>query len=232
MSLQAPGVYVARRIAHGVSMRASCASTQPSYPMPDGAPRVARSDAELVSAMAHGDEGAAAAFYDRHAPTAMALAFRLLRERADAEGVVLEAFMQAWRDAARFDGTRGSPVSWLLTITRTRALDHLRRAGRLAKRTAANVEEVPAELLAAPEQAGHPGFDVEEAEQRQAVKHAVQALPDNQRIVIELAYFAGLSQSEIAERLSEPLGTVKTRARLAMMKLREGLRAFREDARS
>ncbi|MBK8060848.1 MAG: hypothetical protein IPK33_24030 [Gemmatimonadetes bacterium] len=199
--------------------------------MPDGAPRVARSDAELVSAMAHGDEGAAAAFYDRHAPTAMALAFRLLRERADAEGVVLRAFMQAWRDAARFDGTRGSPVSWLLTITRTRALDHLRRAGRLAKRTAANVEEVPAELLAAPNRlatltsTSRKQSSVGRSSTR--CRHSRQ--PTHCHRTRLLRWIVAV---EIAERLSEPLGTVKTRARLAMMKLREGLRAFREDARS
>jgi RNA polymerase sigma-70 factor (ECF subfamily) len=162
----------------------------------------------------------------------MALAFRLVGERVDAESVVLEAFMQAWRDASRFDAARGSVISWLLTIARTRALDFLRTAGRQAKRTPASVDDVPADVLTAPEGAGHPAFDVEYREQQRAVAAALGALPDNQRTAIELAFFEGLSHAEIAERLTEPLGTIKTRIRLGMVKLRDVLRPFYGEAAS
>jgi RNA polymerase sigma-70 factor (ECF subfamily) len=198
--------------------------------MADGAPRTARSDAELVAAMARGDERAATTFYDRHSPTVMALAFRMLRERADADSIVLETFMQAWRDASRFDGSRGSAASWLLTIARTRALDFLRTSGRQAKRIAGTVDELPAESLPASDRAGSPGFDVEQDERQRAVASALGTLPDNQRIPIELAFYEGLSHSEVAERLAEPLGTVKTRIRLGMTKLRDALRPFAEEA--
>lgn len=225
-------VYVGSAIARSPAVHPHQTSTSSSYPMPDVALRPARNDSELVSAMAAGDERAAAAFYDRHASTAMAIAFRLLRERVDAEAVVLEAFMQTWRDAARFDASRGSAVGWLLTITRTRALDHLRASGRESRRTATSLDDVASDQLAAPERSGHPGYDTEQAEQRRAVASAMRTLPDKQRVVIELAYFAGLSQSEIAERLAEPLGTIKTRVRLAMMRLRDALRPFAAESGS
>jgi RNA polymerase sigma-70 factor, ECF subfamily len=185
-------------------------------------------DGAIVIAMARGDEAAAAAFYDRHSSTVLALVFRMVGDRTDAESIVLEAFMQAWRTAARFDPERGSPASWLFTIARTRALDFLRTAKRQARLVPVSVDDVPGESLATPERSGHPAFDVEENERRRAIADALRALPDNQRIAIELAYYEGLSHSEIADRLSEPLGTVKTRVRLGMVKLRDVLRPYAE----
>jgi len=191
--------------------------------MPDARPM--QGDTELVAAMARGDERAAATFYDRHSATVMALALRMVRERADAEAIVLESFMQAWRDAARFDASRGSPASWLLTISRTRALDFLRTAGRQAKRSGGSVDDAPLDALATPESQS-PALDAERSEQQRAVAAALKGLPDNQRVAIELAFCEGLSHSEVAERLAEPIGTIKTRIRLGMIKLRDVLRPF------
>ncbi|HYV96692.1 MAG TPA: sigma-70 family RNA polymerase sigma factor, partial [Gemmatimonadaceae bacterium] len=144
--------------------------------MPDARPM--QGDTELVAAMARGDERAAATFYDRHSATVMALALRMVRERADAEAIVLESFMQAWRDAARFDASRGSPASWLLTISRTRALDFLRTAGRQAKRSGGSVDDAPLDALATPESQS-PALDAERSEQQRAVAAALKGLPDN-----------------------------------------------------
>lgn len=189
--------------------------------MTETAGHASRDDAALLVAMARGDESAAASLYDRHSAAALALVFRMVGDRTDAESIVLEAFMQAWRTAARFDAQRGSAASWLFTIARTRALDFLRSAKRHARRVPLNVDDVPGELLAAPEGSGHPRFDAESDEQRIAIAAALRALPAPQRTAIELAYYEGLSHSEIAARLSEPLGTVKTRVRLGMVKLRD-----------
>jgi RNA polymerase sigma-70 factor (ECF subfamily) len=192
--------------------------------------RTALSDGALLAGMVQGDEAAAGMLYDRHSATVMALAFRMVRERADAESIVLETFMQAWRDAGRFDASRGSALSWLLTIARTRALDFLRTAGRQARLMPMRVEDMPAESFAASEREGNPAFDAEQQEQQRAVASALRTLPDNQRVAIELAFYEGLSHSEIAERLGEALGTVKTRIRLGMIKLRDVLRPYAEAA--
>lgn len=217
--------YVARDTAgHFAGVQAYSIS---SYHMGEGV-NATLNDAALVVAMAKGDESAAASLYDRHSATVMALVFRMVGDRTDAESIVLETFMQAWRTATRFDSQRGSAASWLFTMARTRALDFLRSAKRQARLVPMSVDDVPGESLAAPERSGHPAVDLEENEQRRAVAAALKSLPDNQRIVIELAYYEGLSQSEIAERLAEPLGTVKTRARLGMIKLRDALRPHAE----
>jgi RNA polymerase sigma-70 factor (ECF subfamily) len=226
LSLSTMGTYVARDTAGLFAGAQLC--QLPSQVMSDPVGRDASDDGALVVAMARGDEGAASSFYDRHSPTVMALVYRMVGDRTDAESIVLEAFMQAWRTAARFDPLRGSPASWLFTIARTRALDFLRTTRRQARLVPVSVDDVPGESLAAPGRGGPPGVDGEESERRRAVADALRALPDNQRIAIELAYFEGLSHSEIAERLSEPLGTVKTRVRLGMVKLREVLRPYAE----
>ena len=196
--------------------------------MTDSVGHPSGNDGALVVAMAKGDEAAAASFYDRHSPAVLALVYRMVGDRSDAESIVLEAFMQAWRTAGRFDPMRGSPASWLFTIARTRTLDFLRTAKRQARLVPVSVDDLAGEMLAAPERSGHPVVDVEESEQRRAIAAALRSLPNNQRVVIELAYYEGLSHSEIAERLKEPLGTVKTRVRLGMVKLREVLRPFAE----
>ena len=162
----------------------------------------------LIARIASGDQGALGVFYDRYAGLVNGLALRILRDTSDAEDVVQEVFVQAWRQADRFDPGRGSPEAWLSTLARTRALDRLRR--RVSRR------EEPSE--AAPGTTATPR-NVEVL----AVRKALADLSENQRKALELAYYEGLTQSEIAERLGEPLGTIKTRIRTAMIRLREAL---------
>lgn len=173
--------------------------------------------------MADADERALGELYDRHGRTEYALALAIVGERADAEEVVADAFGQAWRTAAQFDPSRGSVGAWLATITRTRALDLVRARGRRARaleRVSQADTDAVATLGAA---ADAPDRSLEREEARGLVARSLAVLPDPQRRVIELAYFGGLSQTEIAAELREPLGTVKTRMRAGMEKLRGSL---------
>jgi RNA polymerase sigma-70 factor (ECF subfamily) len=164
----------------------------------------------LLRRIAGGDHKALGEVYDLFAGMAYGLALRILRDATEAEDVVQEVFVQAWRQASRYDAGRGSPEAWLCTIARSRALDRLRR--RTARR------EEPSE--AAPLPSGAP-----RTEEALAVRTALQGLPEDQRRALELAYYEGLTQSEIARRLGEPLGTIKTRIRTGMIRLRETLGA-------
>jgi len=162
----------------------------------------------VLRRLAAGDPRALGEFYDLYAGLANGLALRILRDRSEAEDVVQEVFVQVWRQASRYDPDRGSPEAWLCTMARTRALDRLRR--RTSRR------EEPSE--AAPAPANTPAN-----EEALAVRKALDGLSADQRRALELAYYEGLTQSEIARRLNEPLGTIKTRIRTAMMRLRETL---------
>jgi len=173
--------------------------------------------------MAAGDERALGELYDRHGTTVYALARAIVGERADTEEVVADAFGQAWRTAGQFDPARGSVSAWLTTITRTRALDLVRARGRRSKVLARAALESDAGFAAPLASSDAPDRDVERQETRQLVTQSLAGLPEPQRRVIELAYFGGLSHSEIAAELKEPLGTVKTRLRAAMEKLRDAL---------
>jgi RNA polymerase sigma-70 factor (ECF subfamily) len=183
-------------------------------------------DAELLSRIAQGDEEALGRLYDRFGPVLYAVAYRVLNEKADAEEVVMEAFAQAWREAQRFDANRGSVAAWLTMMTRSRALDLARSQSRRSRITDTAAREEPATAPAMSTGFRSPGSAVEDSERRQAVAAALAALSPPQRVAIELAYYEGLSQSEIAERLREPLGTIKTRMRLGMQKLREALTPY------
>lgn len=192
--------------------------TSSDAPLPSSPP----TDADVVQDMARGEERAATVLYDKHAGAMFGLALRIVGESADAEEVVLDAFAQAWRDAARFDGSRGSVLGWLTTITRTRALDLVRARGRRAKvtDTASVVLDEPAGMGS-----GHAAPDalVQDAETTVAVQGALQRLPEAQRTAIELAFYEGLTHHEVAARLQQPLGTIKTRIRQGLLKLRETL---------
>jgi RNA polymerase sigma-70 factor (ECF subfamily) len=184
--------------------------------------QVAGDDALLVARMASGDERALAALYDRWETAVRAAAMRIVPDGAEADDVVEAVFWQAWRQAERFDGTRGGVGTWLLTIARSRALDARRALGR--RREDGEVEsldetDAAAVQLASPDPLDATAFD----ERARAVRDAVRQLPVDQRTALELGYFEGLSQSEIAERTGEPLGTIKTRMRLALKKLRSAL---------
>lgn len=201
-------------------------SACPAWSMADSAPSDrSDTDARLVARMARGEDAAVSALYDRWAGVLLAVSLRITRDRADAEEVLAEVFAQAWREAPRFEAARGSVAAWLTTITRSRALDLLRARGRRTRleETAATEPALPASFGQGPVAPDRP---VEDQERQRAVRVALADLPEPQRVALEMAYFEGLSQREIAERLGQPLGTVKTRTRLAMEKLRDTLRPY------
>lgn len=183
-------------------------------------------DAELLARAARGDGPAVGMIYDRYGQVMYAVAYRIVRQPGDAEEVVAEAFTQAWREAGRFEAGRGSVAAWLTVITRSRALDFMRARARRERITDAAQRRDPD---GAPGM-GAPGASTDAAviaqEREHHVAKALADLSPPQRAAIELAFFEGLSHSEIAERLNEPLGTVKTRVRLGMQKLRESLKPY------
>jgi len=171
----------------------------------------------VVERMAAGDAAALGDLYDSHARSIYSLALRILGNTSDAEDVVQDVFTQAWRQAARYDPRRATVVGWLLMMARSRSLDRLRSRQARPDRTIA----VPLPDLAS----GDPGQEavVAGAQDAARLRTALERLGDAARTPIELAYYEGLSQSAIAERLGQPLGTVKTRMRTALAQLREWL---------
>lgn len=169
------------------------------------------SDAELVSRAAAGNAECMGELFDRHAGRMKSLALRIVRSPEEAEDVVQEVFVQAWQQAARFDAGRGTVLAWLSIMARSRSLDRWRR--RSTRRETG--------VLEAHELAGPPSSKSDPSSW--AARSALGALPAEQRTLLELAYWEGLSQSEISARLGLPLGTVKTRMRSGLRKLREDL---------
>jgi RNA polymerase sigma factor (sigma-70 family) len=171
------------------------------------------SDEALVALVARGDDGALAALYDRFGRVAYGLALRIVRDRTLAEDAVQEAFLTVWRNADRFVPERAKASTWILTFAHRRAVDLVRREER---RRTEPLPQAPVEDTA-------PGTD-EEAWlrlRRERVQKALRMLPDQQREALELAYFGGFTQSELAERLGEPLGTIKSRMFTGLARLRE-----------
>jgi RNA polymerase sigma-70 factor, ECF subfamily len=179
----------------------------------------------LIARIAAGDREAFSRFYDLLAPTAFGLIRRVLRDPEAAADVLQEVFWQVWREAPQYDPKRGSPEAWLIMRAKTRAIDRLRSMRRRDRTFVAPVDESVAQGGAGP--VPNPAVM---AEDRGLVQTALAQLPEPQRRVIELAFFEGLTQSEIATRLGEPLGTVKTRARLGLERLRGALRGERVSA--
>ena len=175
-------------------------------------------DQAALARMAQGDGDAVAELYDRHARPIYSLALRILGDVTDAEDVVQEVFSQAWRQASRYNASRGAVAAWLLTLARSRAIDRLR--AKRARPAGVTDERMADQLVDA-----SPAVDsmVLSSEQVSRVRAALDELPLLQRAALELAYFEGLTHAEIADRLEQPLGTVKTRIRLAMLKLRDVL---------
>lgn len=173
------------------------------------------SDPELVATMAQGDSHALGVLYDRYAPVLLATAVRILGNQREAEDLVHDVLLEAWQKASDYDRLRGTVRTWLLVRLRSRALDRLRRAGRIKTQTmeARTIDE----LL--PALADEPGTTVDHAR----VRLAVQDLPEPQRRVLELAYFEGLSSTEVAEQLAIPIGTVKSRTAAGLAKLRAAM---------
>jgi RNA polymerase sigma-70 factor (ECF subfamily) len=175
-------------------------------------------DEELMQLVRRGDADAFAVIYQRHASSAYSLSYRMMGSRSAAEDVTQEAFLSAWRSAARYDGARGSVRTWLLGIVRNRAIDAMRR-GRV--RDFPRVEdEAAAERVDSGERTDTEAARHEEAD---AVRAAIRMLPREQSQVIELAYFGGFTHTEIAEMIKAPVGTVKGRMRLGLKKLRDEL---------
>lgn len=179
--------------------------------------------AALIKRVADGDQSALTTLYDSTSRLVFGLILRVVTDRSSAEEVLLDVYTQVWRQASTYDRKRGAPLAWLMTIARTRGIDRLRsgRHEHLNKDSLDAIGEVTASTPS-------PEADTVTAERRQLVRSALETLSAEQREVIELAYYSGLSHSEIALQLGQPLGTVKTRTRLGMMKLRDMLRPMLE----
>jgi RNA polymerase sigma-70 factor (ECF subfamily) len=171
-------------------------------------------DDQLLAEIARGDEDALAALYDRYGRPSYALAVRILRDPQLAQDAVQDAFLAVWRTAATFDARRGKASTWLLTLVHRRAVDVVRREDR---RRAAPLDDAPVASGDSTDETA------ELREQRRAVQAALTVLTPAEREAIELAYYGGLSQSEIAERLDVPLGTIKSRMFAGLAKLRDAL---------
>jgi len=172
--------------------------------------------------MRQGDERALGTVYDRHADRAYTLALAMLKAPADAEEVVADVFLQLWRTTG-FDPERGSLGAYLTVATRSKALDRLRANRRRGRAEEASATADPSGLSLPVSHPTSPEHDVVRGDDRQRLGTAIGTLSEKQQTVIGLAYFEGLTHSEISERLSEPLGTVKTRLRDGMKKLRQAM---------
>ena len=171
----------------------------------------------LIQRIATQDRDAFSQFYDRYSSLVFSLALRMLKAQSDAEDLLQEVFMQIWRQAANYSRDRGTPEAWIINIARSRAIDKLRSLRRMERSFVLTDDPAKAES----------GDNVEssaaDSEAKLTMNSLLTNLPDAQRRVLELAYFDGLSQTEIAEKLREPLGTVKTRMRSGIQRLREML---------
>ena len=179
--------------------------------------------AALIKRVADGDSSALTTLYDSTSRLVFGLILRVVTDRSSAEEVLLDVYTQVWRQASTYDAKRGAPLAWLMMIARTRGIDRL-RSGKHEHQHKESLDAI-GEVTASN---ASPEADTVTAERRELVRSALETLSAEQREVIELAYYSGLSHSEIALRLGQPLGTVKTRTRLGMMKLRDMLRPLLE----
>jgi len=171
-------------------------------------------DEALLALAAREDERALAELYDRYGRVAYGLALRIVRDPALAEDAVQEAFLTVWRTAGSFRSDRAKPSTWILTLAHRRAVDVVRREERRRAAPLEGTEEPDERGLAADE-------EIELTDRRRLVQEALRQLPDEQREALELAYYGGLTQSELAERLSVPLGTIKSRMFTGLRRLRD-----------
>ena len=186
------------------------------------APQTTETDDDLVSRIAARDQQALSLLYDRHRSLLFAISLKILRDRPEAEEVLGDVFLQAWRRAGGYDRSRASVQGWLINLCRSRAIDRLRARGR---------REAGAEALTREESvrtagivaANDPVEQVAHGEKRRVIAVALTELPEQNREAVELAYYGGLTHSEIALKLGQPLGTVKTRIRQGLISLRESL---------
>ena len=173
----------------------------------------------LIRQVANQDRDAFSQLYDRFSTLVFTLAMRMLRARSDAEDLLQDVFVQVWRQAQNYSTERGTPEAWIVNIARSRAIDKIRSIRRMEKSFVLTDDPARAES------SDNVESSAAESEARMAMNSALANLPETHRKVLELAYFGGLTQTEIATRLAEPLGTVKTRMRSAIQRLREMLGA-------
>ena len=188
---------------------------------------VSLSDADLIGRAAEGDPRALEVLYDRYSRVVFSFGLRIVGDPQLAEELLQEVFFRAWQQGGSFRSNKGSFITWLLSITHNMAIDEVRKRRRRPQK--ADSEDPEAVLAAVPDS----GPDIEDevwlGALRDTIDGAMASLPPAQRQAIELAYFRGLTQREIADQLGEPLGTIKTRMRLGMQKLREQLEGNQED---
>jgi len=177
---------------------------------------------ELLAQVANGDPHAFAQLYEHTSSLLFTLAMRILHNQEEASELLQDVYMEVWRKAGTFDEKRGAPMAWLITLTRSRAIDRLRASASRGTHITDSIQETPADTL--PSYAPDPFETRAKEELRALVVEAFTDLPTAQQEAIELAYYEGLTHTEIAARLNKPVGTVKTRIRLAMNKLRYTLR--------
>jgi RNA polymerase sigma-70 factor (ECF subfamily) len=194
---------------------------EPAPSPPPAAPPGSASDLELLDRIRRGDPSALDVLYGRYASTVYSLVWKILQNTEEAEDVALDVFWQVWRQADRYDPARGAPPAWIFTVARSRAIDRLRARHRREDRTI-SFDDPDANLDPLDEQAT-PDQVASFRQARDAVRQAMKTLSPAQREAVELAFFKGLTHVEIAERLKQPLGTVKTRIRQGLLRLRRHL---------
>lgn len=181
-------------------------------------------DPALLASVAKGDQQAFSQLYDHSSTLLYTLAFRILGNREEAADLLQDVYLEVWRKVVRYDVGRGTPIAWLITLTRSRAIDRLRSRSTRAHHTTVGMDTTVSSRVA--DQGPSPFETQADQELRMAVGNAMTILPPAQQQALELAYYEGLSHAEIAARLNQPLGTVKTRIKLGMSKLRDSLRHF------
>jgi RNA polymerase sigma-70 factor (ECF subfamily) len=179
-------------------------------------------DPAVIRRVAEGDAVAFERVYDAFSGILYSLALRMLDRPEDTEELLQEVFTKIWRDAADYDPRRGAPLAWAITITRNKAIDRIRATARRLRLYEAAEAEAKGNLPSI----SQPAHDAEQSENAKAVRESLGTLPSEVRESIELAFFGGLSHSQIAERLAVPLTTVKSRIRRAMMHLRQSLKQY------
>jgi RNA polymerase sigma-70 factor (ECF subfamily) len=183
-------------------------------------------DPALLASIVKGDEQAFSQLYDHSSTLLYTLAFRILGNQEEADELLQDVYLEVWRKVARYDIGRGTPIAWLITLTRSRAIDRVRARTVRGRNATMPLDDVVASRVA---DLGPSPYETQaDQELRIAVGTAITSLPAAQQQAIELAYYEGLSHNEIAARLNQPLGTVKTRIKLGMSKLRDSLRRWWE----
>ncbi len=189
-------------------------------------------DEELMERLGSRDLAAFEALYDRYGDLVYSVSLRVVGDTYLAEDVTQDVFVRVWRRPEQFDLRRGRFVTWLLSVARNRSIDHRRSQARRLRHEALPAPEEEEEVLPSDDSRDDPALASVLSDERAAVRQALEVLPPEQKLAIQLAYFGGLTQQEIANKLGQPLGTVKTRIRLGMQKMRGALQARRDLERS